>query len=189
MIAPAAQAVLDFWFGAEGDPEYGQPRRIWFQQDAAFDAEIVERFGALHAEAAAGALSDWMATPHGALARIIVLDQFSRNLHRDDGRAFACDPLALTAAKFATERGDHRLVLPVMAGFFLLPFEHSENLADQDHAITLFTELDNEQGLLWARRHRDVIARFGRFPHRNAALGRENTPEETAFLTQPGSRF
>ena len=202
------ETVIDFWFGAPGSPERGRSRAIWFKKDAAFDADLRSRFGALHAEAAAGRLSAWEGTPLSSLALVIVLDQFSRNLFRGWPASFACDAAALALAKRMVAHGvdvsddvgggdggndADGALLPVMRSFVYLPFEHSEHLADQDEAVRLFTLLTqypDTAGLLeWAQKHCDVIRRFGRFPHRNAILGRASTPVEIAFLQQPGSSF
>ena len=192
MDGPAGE-VLDFWFGEPGSPWHGRQRREWFAKDAAFDGEIRRRFLALHASAALGECDRWAATPRGLLALVIVLDQFSRNLYRDDPRAFAQDERALSGARMMVDAGWDSRLAPVERAFAYLPFEHAECLADQDRAVALFTALEAfepTRGLLaWAQKHRAVIARFGRFPHRNAALGRESTPEEAAFLLEPGSRF
>ena len=181
--------MLDFWFG----PERGKPRPEWFRKDDAFDAEIRRRFGELHASAARRELEAWRASPEPMLALIILLDQFSRNLHRGDARAFAQDAHALECALETVTRGDDLGLLPVERQFVYLPFEHSEDLAHQEKGCDLMRSLDafeETRGVSeWAVKHRDVIARFGRFPHRNAVLGRESTPEELAFLDQPGSRF
>jgi uncharacterized protein (DUF924 family) len=188
-----AREVLDFWFGEPGSPGHGTQRREWFAKDAAFDAQIRRRFLALHAAAALGERDRWAATPRGALALVIVLDQFSRNLYRDDPRAFSQDERALSAARRMVDSGWDSQLAPIERPFAYLPFEHSERLADQDRAVALFTALEvfePTRGLVtWAEKHRAVIARFGRFPHRNAVLGRESTPEEAAFLLEPGSRF
>jgi len=183
-----AQAVLDFWFGDGGI------RDEWFRKDAGFDTQVRERFGALVERAVAGELLDWAQTPEGALARIVLLDQFTRNIHRDTALAFAGDTLALAAARAMLATGQDKVLPTVRRSFVYLPFEHAEDLAAQDEAVRLFSVLAAEdprlQGNLdYARRHRDVIARFSRFPHRNQALGRESTPEEAAFLQKPGSRF
>ena len=182
-------AVLAFWFG----PSPGQPRPEWFRKSEAFDAQIRERFGALHAQAAAGGLPEWEDAPGSALALIVVLDQFSRNLHRNDARAFAQDERALRIANAMVARGWDHERLPVERQFIYLPFEHSEALADQDRAIELFAPLEafpETKGLTeWVEKHGVIIRRFGRFPHRNAALGRTSTPEEAAFLREPGSGF
>lgn len=187
-----AQTVLDFWFGA---PPSATPRTEWFRKDPAFDATIRARFGALVETALAGGLRDWDATPQGALARIVVLDQFPRNMHRDTPRAFAGDTLALAAAQALVARGDDRRLAPLERWFAYLPFEHAEDLAMQHESLRLFGALADESpavgghALLWARKHFDVIVRFGRYPHRNAVLGRPSTPEEVAFLREPGSSF
>jgi uncharacterized protein (DUF924 family) len=183
------QAVLDFWFG----PQSGASRPEWFQKSERFDALIRERFGVLHEQAAAGGWVAWEAAPRSALALLVVLDQFSRNLHRNDARAFAQDARALRVARAMVERGwDHEL-LPVQRQFVYLPFEHAEDLAEQDHAMALFGELESypetKDLVQWAEKHRVIIRRFGRFPHRNAALGRPSTPGELAFLREPGSGF
>ena len=185
----AAADVLAFWFGERPGPS----RREWFAKDAAFDAQIRGRFGDLHALAVARRLEDWRAAPRPMLALVILLDQFSRNLYRNDARAFAADAHALECAREALARGDDRAMLPVERQFLYLPFEHSESLADQDRALELMGHLDGfaetRDASEWARRHRVIIARFGRFPHRNAALGRESSAEEREFLSQPGSGF
>jgi uncharacterized protein (DUF924 family) len=188
-----AQAVLDFWFLPAGDAGHGFARPQWFRKDAAFDQEIRARFGALHARAAGGALEEWCDALRPMLALIVVLDQFSRNLFRDDPRAFAQDARALGCAKLVIDREWDLVLRPVERQFCYLPFEHSEDLADQDRAIALFTDLvrfpETRDLALWAEKHRVIIRRFGRFPHRNAALGRQSTPEEVAFLSGPDSKF
>ncbi|MEP7067977.1 MAG: DUF924 family protein [Usitatibacter sp.] len=183
--------VFDFWFGP---PELrGKSRPEWFRKDEAFDAEIRRRFLALHACAALGEREGWRVEPHPMLALVIVLDQFSRNLYRGDARAFAQDAQALACAREALARGDEAGLLPVERQFLYMPFEHSEHLADQDRAVDLMRALDAFEathGLVqWAERHRAIIQRFGRFPHRNAVLGRVSTPEEIEFLKEPGSGF
>ena len=192
------RAVLDFWFLSPGDPEYGRMRKVWFAKDAAFDAEIRARFLADYEAAARGAYDVHAGTATGALALVILLDQFPRNLFRDDPRAFATDAKAREIANTAIARALDRQLRPVERMFLYLPFEHSEDLADQERAVALmeslpatpeFPETVRAEVVDYARRHRDIVARFGRFPHRNAALGRVSTPEETAFLTQPGSDF
>jgi uncharacterized protein (DUF924 family) len=176
--------VLDFWFGP--DPV---ERPEWFRADPAFDRTIAERFGALIEEALLGRLHDWAAAPRSALARVIVLDQFTRNAFRGTPRAFAGDPLALEAARrMVRERQDEALP-DLQRTFVYLPFEHAEDIEAQREALRLFARLEGGDQGGWAQKHHDVIARFGRFPHRNAILGRSSTPEEIEFLTQPGSRF
>lgn len=188
-----SQAVLDFWFGAPGSATHGRSRPEWFRKDAAFDDEIRRRFLAPHAAAALGESERWKDAPGSLLALIVVLDQFSRNLYRDDPRAFSQDAQALAAARLMIANGWDLGRLPVERQFAYLPFEHSEDLAMQDRAFELFTSLDaypETKGLgEWSEKHRAIIRRFGRFPHRNAALGRVSTPEEIAFLREPGSRF
>jgi uncharacterized protein (DUF924 family) len=185
------QEVLDFWFGP---PEVrGKARPEWFRKDDKFDAEIWRRFGALHAAAALGECEAWRHEPRSMLALVILLDQFSRNLYRADARAFAQDRHALACAREALARGDDQAALPVERQFLYLPFEHSEDLADQDRCVQLMGALEAfepTRGLTeWAERHRVIVRRFGRFPHRNAVLGRASTPEEAEFLLQPGSGF
>ena len=188
---PRAAEVLRFWFGEPG--EYGQRQTRWFTKDAGFDASIRARFLALHEDAAAGRLFQWRAAPADCLAFIVLLDQFSRNLYRDDARAFAADPIALETARDAIERGIDRSLLPVERQFVYLPFEHSEALEDQRRCCALMETLkpypETGDVLEWALKHLAVIERFGRFPHRNAALGRASTPEEIEYLARPGAGF
>lgn len=193
---PAAAAVLDFWFGPPGDAGHGRPRAEWFRKDAAFDAEIDRRFGALVERALAGALDAWAdpADAPTALARLILLDQFPRNLFRGQARAFAGDARALAGAQALVASGGDRRLLGVQRQFVYLPFEHAEDLDHQRTALRLFGQLAADEPALadlvvWAQRHHDIVARFGRFPHRNAALGRASSAEELAFLQTPGSSF
>ncbi len=191
-----AQDVLDFWFLPRDDAGYGQARPEWFRKDPAFDAQIRERFGAAIAQAIAGGLREWD-IEHGAqgtLARILVLDQFTRNAHRDTPGAFAGDTLALAAARQLVDSGADRTLEPQQRAFAYMPFEHAEDARMQQCAVDLFTQLAGEhQGfaemLDYAHRHRGVIARFGRFPHRNPILGRASTPDELQYLSQPGAGF
>jgi uncharacterized protein (DUF924 family) len=179
--------VLDFWFS--------QPPKNWFRKDAAFDDAIRTRFGATIDKAVSGGLREWdEAGPAGTLARILVLDQFTRNAWRDTPASFAGDALALAAAQALVDSGGDQLLTPQQRAFAWMPFEHAEDLAMQQRAVDLFTQLSaHHEGftdtLDYAQRHRAVIERFGRFPHRNAILGRTSTPDESAFLTEPGSRF
>ncbi len=179
-IDPRAQEVLDFWFRGT------QARKEWFRKDPAFDAEIARRFAGLHQTAAAGALGDWRDSARACLALILLLDQFPRNMFRGTARAFSTDALALDAAKHAVQAGYDRSLNDVERTFVYLPFEHSEDLADQERALKLFAGHPNYE---WARRHWEIIRRFGRFPHRNAVLGRQSTPAEIEFLEKPGSSF
>jgi len=186
-------AILGFWFEGQRD----QFRPAWFRRDDAFDAAIRDQFGALLPQAQAGALDGWAATPDGALALCILLDQFPRNLHRGSPLAFAGDAHARQIARAAVLRDRHDMALtPTERAFLYLPFEHSEAMADQDLSVTLFEGLrDHERArapggtIDYAWRHWLVIQRFGRFPHRNAALGRTNTAAEDHYLAQPGAGF
>jgi len=172
------QDVLAFWRAA------GPPK--WFGKDAAFDREIAARFGAGHAAAAAGRLADWEATPEGALALLLLLDQFPRNMFRGSARAFATDPLARAVADRAIARGFDASVSSAERMFLYLPFEHSEAIADQERCCALCAATGDADLLKWAQLHADIIRRFGRFPHRNAMLGRATTSEEQAFLDGGG---
>jgi uncharacterized protein (DUF924 family) len=171
------QTVLAFWRAAGPDK--------WFSKDAAFDAAIGERFLATYTSAAASALA-WDDDAQGALALVIVLDQFPRNMFRDSARAFAADPLARAVAARAIARGFDQEIAVAERGFFYLPFEHSEALADQERSVALNRASGDADGLKWAELHADIIRRFGRFPHRNKVLGRATTPEEQAFLDGGG---
>jgi uncharacterized protein (DUF924 family) len=170
--------IIRFW------REAGPDR--WFSKSDAFDAEIRERFLDAYEAAAAGQLRDWEANAEGTLALVILLDQFPRNMFRDDARAFAADPLVRAVTAAALVRGFDAQVAPDMRRFFYLSFEHSEDIADQNRGIALFTAAGDADGLKWAEIHADIIRRFGRFPYRNAALGRTTTPEEQAFLDGGG---
>jgi uncharacterized protein (DUF924 family) len=170
--------VVAFWRQAGPDK--------WFSKSDAFDAEIRSRFLPTYEAAAAGHLGSWEDTPEGALALLLVLDQFPRNMFRADKRAFAADPLARQVADRAIARGFDQKFPPAERSFFYLPFEHSEQLADQERCIALFQVMGDAELLKWAELHTDIIRRFGRFPHRNAALGRTTTAEEQAFLDGGG---
>jgi uncharacterized protein (DUF924 family) len=186
-----AQAVLDFWFG---QPPAPRPRDEWFKKDPAFDALISQRFGSLIEEALAGGLRDWLHNGPSALARTLLLDQFTRNTFRGTARAFAGDAQALASARTLVAQGWHVALAPLPRWFVYLPFEHSEDLATQQEGLRLFDALAQQHpGMAdarqWALKHWSVIERFGRYPHRNALLGRTSTAEELAFLQQPGSSF
>ena len=170
--------VLAFWRAAGPDK--------WFEKDAAFDAEIVARFSCLWQTGRDGKLAPWEETPEGALALVIVLDQFPRNMFRGDARTYAADPLARAVAERALERGFDQKVPLSDRQFFYLPFEHSEAIADQERSCALVAATGDADLLKWAQLHADIIRRFGRFPHRNAMLGRATTPEEQAFLDDGG---
>lgn len=182
MTDEAIEAVLDFWFVDNGPKQ-------WFTHDPAFDAAIQRRFAGIADQASKGDLSHWRATAPGALAEIISLDQFPRNLYRGDARAFASDPLALEAAGEALKKKVDQAVNESERVFLYLPFEHSEAARDQETSVRLFASLSDGSYLEWAEKHRKIIDRFGRYPHRNAALGRPSTAEELAFLEEDGSSF
>jgi uncharacterized protein (DUF924 family) len=187
--------ILDFWFGRPqgNEAEYGKRRAVWFVKNPEFDQEIQTRFRADYEEAAAGKLDDWKESPQGCLALILLFDQFPRNMFRGDPQTFATDSQALSVAQHAIAQSFDQELIPVQRWFMYLPFEHSENLEHQYRAVELFRQLgddpDSLDVLSYAIRHRDVIERFGRFPHRNKILGRPSTPEEAEFLKQPGSSF
>jgi len=189
----AAEAVVDFWFGSPGSAEHGSARKAWFAKDAAFDADIRERFGTLIEQALRGELDDWGGAPRSAIAQVLVLDQFTRNAFRDTPRAFAGDTLALATATAAIDAGEDRALDRYERWFLYMPFEHAEDRAVQERSLALFGGLTAETGvpgnLEWAQKHAAIVRRFGRFPHRNEILGRASTPEELAFLREPGSRF
>jgi uncharacterized protein (DUF924 family) len=196
MVQPSAHQVLTFWFDdpTAPDSEYGQQRRIWFQKDPDFDSQIREHFLSTYEQARRGEHDDWQTAPNTALALILVLDQFPRNMFRGTAKSFETDGQALQIAQAAIAQGYDQALLPVERMFFYLPFEHSEHIDHQHQAVALFEALvavapDLQATLDYAYRHRDVIARFNRFPHRNAILGRGSTPAEKAFLQEPGSRF
>ncbi len=189
-----ALAVMDFWFGRHGDRGRNSPRQQWFRKSDDLDAQIRDRCGMLIPRAIAGELDAWSAEPEGAVARILVLDQFTRNVFRGSAQAFDGDARALAAARALVDSGTDRKLPGVQRQFVYLPFEHAEDMGAQDEALRLFAQLERDapevgELLAWAQRHHDIIARFGRFPHRNAALGRASTPEEIEFLSQPGSSF
>ncbi len=180
-----AAEVLEFWLGRE--------RKAWFAKDPAFDAEIRARFLPLYERAAAGGLGGWMQEPRSCLALVMLTDQFPRNMFRNSARAFVADAIAREAARTLLARGWDRALTLDERMFAYLPFEHSESVADQELCLALMREIAHTPETAdlpeWAEKHLRIIRRFGRFPHRNAALGRESTPEETEFLRQPGSGF
>lgn len=181
----SSAAILDFWF--EGDPEV--QRAKWFAPDPEFDLSIARRFETDIGLAVTGGLNAWQDTPNGTLALILLLDQFPRNAYRGTPRAFLGDSLTPKLADLALERGYDRRWTVWQKLFCYLPYEHAENLADQQKSVALFKALGQPELLDYAQRHYDVVARFGRFPHRNAILERDSTPDELAFLEQPGSSF
>lgn len=191
----AAQQVLNYWFGALGSPEEQQIRALWFTKSEATDAEIGQRFGALINSALEGGLQDWRVSPLGTLARILLLDQFTRNHFRGQASSFAGDPQALSEALALLDNGQGFASLtPLQQWFVLMPLEHAEDAGLQARCVKEFEALARldprlEGALDYARKHQAVINSFGRFPHRNAILGRPSTAEEEAFLAGPNSSF
>jgi len=184
-----ARALLDAWFGPPGDPRREQHREIWFKSAAEFDAALRDAFLADYEAGAAGELREWEASPEGALALVLLLDQIPRNIFRDTPRAYAADVAACSVADRALERGFDELIPPAWRLFFYMPFHHSEDLADQHRSVALFDTLPRNPDRRGALRrygcpYVEVIERFGRFPHRNKILGREPTPAEAAFLAE-----
>lgn len=176
------QQILGFWF------EELKPA-MWWKQDERLDQLIRQRFGALHRQAASGELWQWRTTPEGRLAEIILLDQFSRNIHRGQPDAFVHDGMALALAQEAIAAGADMALPVIQRSFIYMPFMHSESLLIHEQAIVLFGTPGMEGSLDFERQHRDILRRFGRYPHRNQILGRASTEEERVFLTQPGSSF
>lgn len=175
-VAPAE--IIAFW--REAGPAQ------WYAKDDAFDAELRRRFLGVWEAARDGRLASWEDSDEGALALILVLDQFSRNMFRNDARAFSADEQARAVAGRAIAKGVDQRIEPALRAFMYLPFEHSEQIADQERSVALFRAMGDAESLKWADLHLDIIKRFGRFPHRNAVLGRATTPEEEAFLTEGG---
>ena len=188
-----AQAFLDFWFGPAGDPERHHHRQIWFRSTGEFDAAVRDNFAADHDAAVAGRYADWEHEPLSALVLVMLLDQVPRNTFRSTPRAFASDHLALATTQRAMERGFDQAVPAAWRLFFYLPFEHSEVLAHQQRGLDLMLALPPIPGRRMdghmSRLHLEIIERFGRFPHRNAILGRASTEEELAFLVECEHRF
>jgi len=185
MGSVTAMDVLDFWFK--------QDRKAWFEKNPAFDEQIRARFLALYEAAVSGRLEDWKDEPRGSLALLVLLDQFPRNMFRGTARAFAADPIALQTARSILDRGWDKAMTPDERRFAYLPFEHSESLEDQERCLALMKEIavfpETADMPKWAEAHLIIIRRFGRFPHRNAIVGRASTPKEIEFLKQPGSGF
>ena len=177
-----AQNILDFWF----DPNH---RSLWFAKSDAFDYKIREQFQIIHQQASQAELWSWRKTPEGRLAEIIVLDQFSRNIYRDQAQAFAYDSLALALAQEAISLQLDAQLSPEQRSFLYMPFMHSESKLMHEYALKLFQRLGNEINLSFEKKHKIIIDRFGRYPHRNEILGRTSTAEELEFLTQPNSSF
>lgn len=174
--------IISFWFTEIES-------KLWFKKDDAFDQLLREKYGELHHRAAQAELFTWRSSAEGRLAEIIVLDQFSRNMYRDSPKAFASDPLALALAQEAVSLGLDQQLEPQKRTFLYMPYMHSESLLVHDNALKLFTELGRENNLEFEKKHRAIIEKFGRYPHRNNTLGRQSTVAEYEFLTQPGSSF
>jgi uncharacterized protein (DUF924 family) len=196
-----AHAVLDFWFGSDPDDAVVARAKgdLWWKSDAATDDVLRARFADLVEQAGRGEMDEWAATPRGLLALILLMDQFPRNIHRNTPSAFLFDPVARAHCRDGMRRGFDARLRPIERVFHYLPLVHAESLRDQDESISLFSGLAREANadtrelfdgyLRYAERHREIISRFGRFPHRNAILGRTPTAEEIAFLQTPGSSF
>ena len=201
VAAAGPEDILDLWFeGVADDPQSIAARsKVWLQPDPHFDLRCRERFGELHERAARGELDEGQETPRGALALVVVLDQLSRNIHRGTSAAFACDAGALACCLRARERGFDELLRPVERMFLYMPFQHTENRERQDESVRVWEALAAsvegelaehfENSIGHAREHRDIVHRFGRFPHRNAVLGRESTPEEQQYLDGGAPRY
>ncbi|WP_211824306.1 DUF924 family protein [Kistimonas asteriae] len=174
--------IITFWF------EEISPRQ-WFIKDSDFDEQIQQRFSDVHQTATRCELSPWREAPEGRLAEVIILDQFSRNLYRDTAQAFAADSLALALAQEAVRNGDDKALTPHQKAFLYMPWMHSESAVIHHEAVALFSQPGLEDNYQFELRHKAIIDRFGRYPHRNALLGRQSTPEELEFLQQPGSSF
>ena len=187
------EEILDFWFGSPKSLDYAKERSFWFTKNPEFDRELSDRFLLDYEQAARGELDYLQDSPLGCLTLVLLLDQFGRNMFRGTPKSFATDAKALSVAKSAVDQGCDRALLPVQRWFIYLPFEHSENLADQERCVELFATLSNHpesaNTIEYALRHKAVIERFGRFPHRNKILRRTNTAAEAEFLKQPGSSF
>ncbi len=181
-MTDAIHDILDFWFLPLGDPHRGRQRDIWWTSTPQLDAEITARFAGTLDRAIAGELDDWSRSPDGALALIVLCDQFPRNMYRRSARAFSGDAKAIATARIALARFFPAVFPADMRAFFYMPFQHSEVLADQELCCALFRELSGEENIKFALAHRDIIARFGRFPHRNDVLGRDCSPEELDYL-------
>jgi uncharacterized protein (DUF924 family) len=192
--------ILSFWFGElEGGVPSSERLQFWFAAPDGTDALIAEKFGELFRQAVAGELDAWTEAPQGRLAAIILIDQFSRNIHRGSSEAFANDARSLAWCKEGVDRGHDKVLNLAERFFFYLPLEHSESLEDQNRSVACFQQLVDEHdgaardyaegGLKFAIEHRDIVAQFGRFPHRNRVLGRESTPDELAYLNDGGARF
>lgn len=192
-LTAAIGDVLKFWFGTPDDPSWGEAREAWWRKDPDFDEEIRGRFLPTYEVAARGDLDSWSGTAEGSLALLILLDQFPRNMFRGDARTYATDADARKVAQSALEKNFEEGLTEIQRWFLYMPFQHSERLDDQLRSLTLYDSLsdsgDNPQSKRSAQRHYEIVARFGRFPHRNVVLGRTSTEEELEFLKEPNSSF
>ncbi|MFO7543159.1 MAG: DUF924 family protein [Thiobacillus sp.] len=200
-MSSAYERVLDFWFGppCSAAELTARQHKLWFGKSAANDRKVADGFSDTLQAAARGQLANWTHTPRGRLALILVLDQFPHHIHRNQPQSFATDPQALALSLDALSAGEDSQLAPIERIFLYLPLEHAESISMQDLSVALYETLAHEAPggeravfddfLDYARKHRDVVARFGRFPHRNAILGRASTADELEFLKQPGSRF
>jgi uncharacterized protein (DUF924 family) len=184
-----AEEILEFWFGRPGDPEFDKGREVWFKPSRRFDEEIRTRFFTDYEVARKDIYDAWMSEARSCLALIVLLDQFPRNLFRDSPRSYESDDKALSVARHAVAEGFDKALRPIERAFLYLPFEHAEDLGAQQQGVTLFRGLGNAEQLGYAEQHMRIVERFGRFPHRNAILGRASTPEEVEFLKEPDSTF
>lgn len=183
------QNILDFWFLPKNHPSFGSKRMEWFKKDPDFDASIRQNFESIFAQAENGDLLHWADSKDGSLALILLFDQFSRNMFRDTARAFATDGKGREIAHHMISQGFFDALPDFQKTFAALPFEHSEDLEDQELAVRLFKNFGDDEAILYAVRHQDIIKEFGRFPHRNESLNRQSTKEEIEFLKQPNSSF
>ncbi len=183
------QKILDFWFLPEDHPDHGQKRVEWFKKDSDFDTEIIQRFQTVFEKAVNGDYLFWTDSPPGCLALILLFDQFSRNMFRGDPKSFIADAKAREIARHMISTGYFDLLPSVKKSFVLMPFEHSEDLDDQEFCVKMFKDFGDETDIDYALQHYEIIKKFGRFPHRNDVLGRNSTEEETAFLEGPNSSF
>jgi len=183
------EALLTFWFGAPDAPEFGEPKAFWFSSTPQDDHLIQTRFETLYHKAKQGDLDHWLEDPQATLALVLLMDQVPRNIFRGTPQAFGTDALALAFSKVGIEKHYDQQLPPIHRRFLYMPFMHSEDLETQRQSLNLFAQLTHESTLDYAKAHHDIIARFQRFPHRNAILGRLSTPEEVAFLKEPNSSF
>ncbi len=186
-VQAIASLILNFWFGEPGTSNYAQYKDFWFQSTPEFDAQIRTQFESIYKRAMKGELNVFSETPEGSLALVILLDQFPRNMYRGTPQAFSSDEKALTIANIAVKKKFDQNLSPIQRIFLYLPYEHSENMENQEQSVKLFEKLGDELALKYAIEHRNVITQFGRFPHRNAILGRASTSEEIKFFQEATS--